>query len=493
MTAQTAKLLEIAAARPHRLVRRDNWQNPLTGLGTSRDKTRAARFRLGRLLQPEEIDQYLVGNDLLETIASAIVEDAMREGFQLREAEDPDAEYDPLADDSDKEAAAADVEQQIKDLDGPSKLLEAAVWGRAYGRSALVLIAAGDPETPFASGEVLDLWIADKRELTPWTWYRDPTQPKFGQPETYLLCPTISGDTQPQYFPIHETRLVLFGGMRTPKRIRNINDNADVSVLQPVIDVVRAADGNWDAACHMLTDGSQGVLKIKGLIAAVAAKKSEVIAERLAFMDQMRSVVRSLPLDADGEEFDYKQRSWSGIPDFLVQTWTRVAAAGKIPMTRLFRSFPGGLNSGAGDGDARWWYDDVRAFQRDVLGPAIVRLATVLSPGKKWEVCWPDLEKPTPDVEAAVRKAVAETDAIYLSNDVLLPGQIARCRFGKGKWTPGYDGIDLEAQEASLEREIDHKIEGTEEPTMGPDGKTPLPNPQAEVVKPGAAAKPPAK
>lgn len=473
--------------------RTDGWENCLSGLGTTRDKTKASRLRFRGLYQPEQIDVFYVESDLVRTVCGAIVEDALAQGFELKKVPKAGEEHDHSPDKQGSEQdEIREKKAELDDLCLTELVQEGAIWGRAYGRGGLLLIVQGqDPETPMTDGgELLDMIVVDKRELSPCTYYKDPLAAKYGQPETYYLQITAAPTTAAPLVVVHETRLILFGGVLTPKRMKIYNDGADMSVLQGVLDIIAKAEGNFDSMCAAIADMSQGVIMMDGLIDAVAAGKSEDISTRIALMDQMRSITRSLLLDAENEDFKYVERAaLSGLADLLDKTWIRLAAACEpaMPVTRLMGIAPAGLNA-TGEGDRINWYDKVRTYQRKHLKPAMDKLVKLIL-GEGWEVEFPDLEKQDPLEQAQIMQAQAATDQTYVTMGTLTPAEIGMVRFGKGHWSAGYDGIDMEAHEAALERELD-ELENPPEPvTLGPDG-APIEGVGPPGAKPAPGAKP---
>lgn len=444
------------------VLRQDVWQNAISGLGTLRDKTQSTEFVLSAIISPEKCEWLFAQDDLARTIVSALVDDATRGGFTLR-AKGEDAES--------RKERAEEIVQAIHDLDGLKILRKAALWGRCTGRGGVLLIVAGSgsPEEPLepGRGELLDLVDLTRRELQPMTWYRDPTQRKFGTPEIYQVSPYGVGGSTQGTFQVHESRIVTFGGVDTPKYIRSYNQGCDLSALQAVYEVLKQVNGNWGSVCAMLADMSQAVVKLKGLIDSVAMGKEGDLQTRIALMDQMRSAVRAIVLDADGEEFEYTERAaLSGVGDILDKTWERLAAASGTPVTRLFGISPGGL-SGTDSTGQEYWYDRVRTYQTDILAPAILQLVAMLDTGD-WEIVFPELEKMSPKEEAELRKSTADTDAVYVDKQILLPEEIAQVRFGAGSWKSGYDGIDVASREKMLAKELAKMEENAGAPDPAP-------------------------
>lgn len=469
--------------------RADGWVNPTSGQGTTRDKSRGSLFYRDALLSPVDCENLYVFNDLAATIVDAIVDDALREGFTLEvEAEDPEESPDPAKNQEKIKAITA----QLSDLDATAKIREGAIWGRLYGgRSGVAILGPSGLSTPLTHGEaVVALIPVDRQEITPASYYTDALDPLYGTPQTYQITPKQSGAaSQPRI--LHASRLIEFRGDLAPKSVKVENEGCDLSVLQRVYDTLRTTDGNWQSVCAMLQDMSQSVIKLKGLIDSVSAVGDAELSTRMAKLDTMRSVYRSIVLDSEGEDFSHVERSaLAGIPDLVDRSWTRLAAAARMPVTRLYGLSPAGMNA-TGESDRRFWYDRVRAYRLDMLAPAILELATHLDPSTKWRVCFPDLEKPTPEVEADRRLKVANADKIYLDAGVVLPQEVAISRWGSGKFSPETT-IDLEPRETSLESDLEDMedppddnggiVQGPGLPGGGPQAQNPVgagQNPQA--------------
>src|SRR5690606_24175510 len=124
------------------------------------------------------------------------------------------------------------------------------------------------------------------------------------------------------------------------------------------------------------------------------------------------------------------------------QTWVRLASAAGMPLTRLMGMSPAGLNA-TGESDLANWYSVVEAYgEREIL-PALRTIirAIALSEGlpninvDELDVTFPSLWQLDPKETAELRKMVAETDAIYIQNGVLLGADVALSRWGQGEWS----------------------------------------------------------
>jgi uncharacterized protein len=449
----------------------DGWANTLTGFGTSRDKVASARFYRSLSLSDELLEGLFYGDDLANRIVSALVDEAMRQGFEVEEAGEGNGEE---GDGDDVEDALWDDCERLGLLE---KATEAAKWGRLFGGGALWVGANDGALTSGVLNEeavrsVDFLHVLDKRDLTPLTYYSDALSPMFGKVETYRvdLSSRALGQTSVDAI-VHESRLVLFPGVPTSARERAQRNSWDHSALQSVYEVLLGTNSNWQAVQHLMTDASQAVYKVKGLIELLAAGQEDTMRTRMETVEMGRSVSRAIVLDAEGESFERIATPMTGLPEVIDKTWQRLAAAARMPVTVLMGMSPAGMNA-TGESDARAWYDQVRAYQEQVMRPRLLRVLRLLAIAQKsdplaWDVCFPSLWQTTEKEKAEVRKLVADTDAVYLAQGVLLPEEVALSRFGASGYSVETH-VDLEARQVMLEAETQKAVEGAGRPDPVP-------------------------
>ena len=407
----SAKILENGRTSAVEIKRRlDSWANTLTGLGTGRDKTTHTLPGWVRPLTPLELEVLYATDDIATRMVRAVVDEAFREEWTILPVEDPaEPDIDPNerhdAFDAKPNPGADRLKARMKELDAWRKLHDAWVWGRLYGKGA-VLLGADDGQD---WSEPLDLervrsfdflTVLDRRDLTPYEWYADLQEEKFGQIATYYVQPVgvymgtpYDGNATNPPIVVHESRMIIFGGELTNKRQRLANQGCDYSILQKSFRALQLTNNNWQSASTLLADAGQGVFKIRGLIDMIA-QNPDLMQSRMALVDMMRSTVRAIILDAGDErsktppeDFTRVPTPFTGVPDMLVQTWNRLACAAKMPLMILMGSKPAGLNSD-GEQDLEWWYNDVEAEQRSIAQPAIERVLDLIARGEsiggKW-------------------------------------------------------------------------------------------------------------
>lgn len=439
-----------AVQKVSEFARFDSWQNALTGLGGPSDKRVWARFKRGVVLPDDECAALFHHEWLAALVCSVLPETAMGRGFELN------------IPDGDK--LETRVQSRLDELTAWPKLLEAAIWGRVFGAGAVYMgVDDGqDPSLPLnydAARTLNYLAVVDKRDLQVESWYVDPTEQKFGEPARYWMRRQTGGPgaaTAGRGVLVHESRMLVFGGARTAERERLQNAGFDYSILQRVYDVLRDWGIGWGSAATLLQTASQAVYGVKNLTRILASEQGEQeIVKRFRMIEMGRSLARALLIDADGETFETKAVSFSGVPDMLDRFSNQLAAATRIPVTILMGQAPAGL-SATGESDLRTWEAECNKFRTDVLEPCLERLVRVLlleagNEPENWSIVWPPIATETPSQQAALRKLVAETDAIYITQSVVLPEEVAQSRFAQEGWSQETQiNLDLRAELADL-------------------------------------------
>jgi phage-related protein (TIGR01555 family) len=504
-------------ARAQMHMRMDGWVNFLTGLNSTRDKTTQTRPCLDPVLSPLELEGMYHSDDIAARIVSAIPDEAFRENFmviskaaqqEVNEFLDrsPNTKFDDLrivARTAMKKEHAT-IQQQANELQKAcddhgmtQKLREAMTWGRLYGLGA-ILLGANDgkefwePLDREAVTKVTFATVLDKRDLTPWRWYADPQAPKFSDVAIYLMQPVGVYVGAPydifntsQVLLVHESRMIRFGGELTSKRLRLANQGADYSVLQKCFRALQLVNDNWQSAAALLADASQAVYKIRGLMDMIAADKDTLLT-RFQFLDVVRSTFRAILLEAgegdnDGEDFSRVETPFQGIPEMLDRSWTRAAAAARMPKQILLGEPPGGLNAGGtADANVRWWYDTVKATQNQGVKPQIEYYlfleATARgfdNPGD-WSVVFPPLWQLTAKEEAEMHLTQAQADQIEATIGMTTPEELALSRHGGGKYSLDTK-IDVATRKrtmaaslATMEQEAENELDSAADPAPTP-------------------------
>jgi hypothetical protein len=447
----------------------DNWQNVFTGLGTARDKTQFGRFVSLAEITETELTALYHQDDVARRVVALKPQEMMRRGFCITVKEDTDT--------------STAIGQKLRELKAAVRIRDAKIWGRLYG-GAVVVVGADDgqpadqPLREEAIKSVRWLHTIDKRWLVPDTYFEDPLRDAlFGEPQTFRIVPRRASQASADLQVIHRSRLLVFGGAHTSDEERDRLGGWDHSVLNSVYNVLRAFNDVWASSQYMMSEASQGVFKIAGLMSMIAGGQKEELQTRMQLVDMSKSVARSLLLDADnGEEYSREGSTFTDASSMLDRWMQRLAAAAEVPVTILMGRSPAGMNA-TGESDFRWFYDSIETAQENELEPEIEKLVRMLFLAKDgptggqvpetWEIKWKPLWRPTPKEQADIEKTTAEKDKLYVEAEVLLPEEVATSRFRSDGWNPDTQ-IDRDVRETMLEAEL---------AALEEEAKTPKPDP----------------
>jgi hypothetical protein len=280
----------------------------------------------------------------------------------------------------------------------------------------------------------------------------------FGEPETYRITPRRGAVN----IVVHTSRLIIFGGAHTSDEERDRLGHWDHSIFNHTYQSLRQFNNVFQAAEHLVSDMSQAVMKIKGLMEMIAGGNKEQLSARMEMVDISRSVARALLLDADGETFERQDSSFTSLDAILDKFMLRLAAAAEMPVTLLMGRSPAGENA-TGESDFRFFYDTVKTSQENDLLPELERLIEICfrsqdggTNGKvpeEWGIVFKPLWQMTPTEQAELEKKIAERDAIYIDGGVLLPEEVGLSRF-KPDGFSAVTTIDTEVRKAILKTEL---------------------------------------
>lgn len=453
--------------------REDSWQNGLTGIGTVADKTAHGRFFPTFRIQDRELVDLFNGSSIAAKAVYKRPQEMFRRGYTL---ESPKRAKAGTAASTDEIQALTDYGRDVLDLD--ANVLEAFIWGRLFGGCLLVLGAndGGMPWEPLDESRIRSfdfLNLVDRRYAYVQSTYARRGHPKYGRAQIYLLSNAVAYtgwddyDTQvkkqtPEQLRgiganialIHESRVIRFEGAVTDVVSRQQLAGWTYSVLQRVYGAFRSFEHAFDSANYLLSDVAQGIIKLKGLIKAITSGQQAALSARLAAMEQTRSVMRAVALDADsGESFERTTTPMSGVPDTLDRMMLRLCAEMDVPANELFGQGGGGLNA-AGEAEAatRKWYDGIGTDQTTYLAPVLRRIYRLIGLAKRGPVGGKDLRlepkfaplwSPTDKEAAATRLTDAQRRTADIQSGVVTPEEVAPTVVDL------YPDIDLEARKAA--------------------------------------------
>lgn len=404
--------------------RRDGYQNVVTSVGTQRDANSFNRF-----MPDPKLDDV--------TLTSLFGQDGIARRIVCRPAEDMCREWVTIEHDRGQEILDAMETLRLK-----QRMIEAVTLARLYGGALVVAITKRDLAglaTPIATGEeVIGFKVYDRGSVSfdANTRSGDPLRMLDGLPELYIVSPPWArtrGDSG--QFRVHETRCCVVPGLFVPDRTLAASGGWGDSALQPAWTALNRFGASQGYAANIVKEFSQSVLSVKGLTALILAGNEAAVEKRLNLLDMSKSVLNSMVIDADGEDYSRNSSSVAGLADMLDRFAEVLSASTNMPVTVLLGRSPAGL-SATGKSDLQIYYDFVASEQERVLMPVLewaIPLLFGVEPDA-WSARANPLLQPTQKELFEQRYLVAQTDKIYLDGGVLSGEEVAESRFGSGTW-----------------------------------------------------------
>lgn len=354
-------------------LRFDGYVNLLNKYGTQKDTTENYQYESEPTIADEMLSNIYEGNGLFARIIDAPAEEAMKLGFELEGVKDT--------------GLIEFYETALDDLDWEEICITAIKWARLFGGSiAVMLINDGQGiEMPLDWKNIRSvdgIRVYDRSVIQPdytgmFTYNpEDPFRTRgntVGTPEYY--------DINSKYgsFKVHESRCLVFKNGVLPENCSN--SIYEMWGMPEYIRIKRAmrdcelAHGNGP---KMLERAIQAVYKVQGLSELLQTDAGEdMVIKRLQTIDLARGLLNSIAIDSDGEEYDFKTFTFTGVSEIIDTTCNQLSALTSIPQTILFGRSPAGMNS-TGESDMENWYSFVARIQKRMLSRNLRYLLSII-------------------------------------------------------------------------------------------------------------------
>lgn len=334
----------------------DGYKNLMNKYGTQDDVSEQYRFESEAPVTDVELTLNYEENGLFSKIIDIPADDAVSNGFSYG------------INDLDLEAF---INDSLDKLDFEEKAATAIKWSRLYGGALMVMIIddGKDIEEPVDWDNIRgidELIVFERPLITPdysSIYDRDPKsgkRSKFGLPEFYNVSPVYG-----KSFRVHESRCLLFkngtlpqSSTKTEYRFFGIPEH--IRIHKAVQETV-TSHGN---GTKLLDRAVQAIYKMNDLANLLETEEGEdIVLRRLRIIDMAKGIINSIAIDADGEDYDYKTVTFSGVKDIIDATCNMLSAVTNIPQTKLFGRSPAGENS-TGEGDMENYYSYVNKIQK---------------------------------------------------------------------------------------------------------------------------------
>lgn len=384
----SAKLLEsytgVKAVRPFagKAFRGDGgYQNVLTKYGTRKDASEYYQFVSDSDVTDMELSTFYEQNGLFARIIDAPAEEAVKHGFEMVDLKDDEIQ--------------SFIDECLDELDWEETAMQCIKWARLFGGSIAVLLindgrSLDEPVNWDKIKSIDDIRIFDRSVISPdyssmFKYDNQEGQDPFktrgsrlGYPEWFHVS------SHNGVFTVHETRCLIFQNGVLP-------ENTATSQYQfwgapeyvRVHRAIRDVEVAHGMAPKMLDRSVQAIYKMQNLAQLLQTEQGEdVVLKRLQVIDMARGLMNSMVLDAEGEDYDFKSFSYTGVSDVINTTCNYLSALTNIPQTVLFGRSPAGMNA-TGSSDMENYYNYIERIQKRMLRSNLrYLLSVILQAGK---------------------------------------------------------------------------------------------------------------
>ena len=336
--------------------RADGYKNLLNKYGTQDDVSEQYRFERDAPVTDVELSLNYEENGLFSKIIDIPADDAVSSGF------------DYGVNDTDLETF---INDSLDELDFEEKVSEAIRWSRLYGGALMVMIIDDggelvDPVDWDGIHGIDELLVFERPLVTPdynSIYDINPNSgkgSKFGMPQYYDISPVYG-----KSFRVHESRCLLFKNGKLPQsstktEYRFFGIPEYIRIHKAVQETV-TSHGN---GVKLLDRAVQAIYKMSNLATLLETDEGEdIVLRRLRIIDMARGIINSIAIDAEGEDYDYKNVTFSGVKDIIDSTCNMLSSVTNIPQTKLFGRSPAGENS-TGKSDMENYYTFVGKIQK---------------------------------------------------------------------------------------------------------------------------------
>ncbi len=407
----------------------DGWRNIESSLGMEgADSGTATHFGPRAPLSGWELETLYRQEGLARKLIDLKVSDMFRRLFEVK---------------GDKEGLFVKYLKKRKMITEVRRL---ATNGRLYG-GAVALIIANDGTEELSkpmnvrnlrSLDGLKVW--DRWQVT-WTvadLYTNPNSPKYLTPKVYTIYPIYATP-----FRVHETRLLRYDGNYLPERPRMQNTGWGDSILEgPYLKLKSMCEAmGWSSA--IIRDFILGVFAMDNVSEHVAEGNEKVILDRLKIMRRWKSGLNFLLLDKDGETYEKKASTVTGLDKLLTMFMQWFVSDTEYSFEQLFEKMSGSMGTGKEMNEKMSAYlAGVSDEQEEKLDPVFERLLFLVQNCKagpfkgqvdeEMEIDWLPPRAMSQKEIAEIRKSNSEADVAYIDRGVYTPAEVARTRSGAG-------------------------------------------------------------
>lgn len=394
------------------------------GKANHKDKLTRQIAGVGRKLSHDEITALYGDSRIVQNIIDIPAEDMTRNWFTLK---------------MENEQLARDIMSKLADLKAKKAFKEMFTYDRLRGDGFISLGVTQATKFDLSDELQMDklfsvdyLHAFSSMKVNEFLINEDVFDINYGQLEQLRINRASSHGLQSQTTEssVHVSRLLH-------SQTRRFEGEAQGrSLLEPLYDILTVFDTSVWSVGQILHDFTFKVYKSKDIENLSTSDK-----QQLSMIMDFMFRTEALAMIAEGEDLTKQSTSVSGIKDLLDFVWDLLAGAARMPKT-VIKGQESGTIAGA-QYDVMNYYSRIVADQENDMKPHVEKLIRMLLKSKnelggsidpdslEWEIQFNPLWNVDAKTDAEIRKLVAETDQIYLLNNIITADEIREARFGQ--------------------------------------------------------------
>ncbi len=288
-------------------------------------------------------------NGLIQTAIDLPIQDALSKGIEIESSEMSSDQISEI--------------QDFMERENQWEILRRAwSWSRLYGGGALVIYTNQDPSTP------LHFRSLHQSTMT------------FYDVNRWQLISTKNLETDPSSpFHLHNSkidpsRVIIVKGKSAPWHLRKQLRGWSLSECEHIFRSLNLYLKTENILYEILDESKIDVYRIAGLNEKLQMSSNNTaysVERKVQLTNEMKSITNAIIMDKE-DEFETKAQSFSGLSELMKENRIGIAAALRMPVTRLFGLSASGFNSG--ESDLESYNQMIESNIREKMRPVIRKL-----------------------------------------------------------------------------------------------------------------------
>lgn len=305
---------------------------------------------------------------VIQTSMEVPVLDALRGGLEFKSK---NMDHDDLW----------ELEDEIEKLGVYNVVAEGQTWARLFGGAALIINAPGDPATELTDADLLkadkvEFYACNRWELGASHKLDAAHMPGLTRSDGSMAAPRTSETYLFYGKPLHQSRVLTLMGKNAPYILRWQLAGWGMSEVERMVEPFNQYLRTMNVIYELLNEAKIDVYMLQNFNTQLGSAAGTALTEkRINLMNQLKKFNSAVVMDMN-DKFDQKQLTFSGLAEMMKEARIGIAAALRMPLTKLFGLSATGFSSG--EDDIENYNAMVESEVRQPLRPTLRRLLEII-------------------------------------------------------------------------------------------------------------------